>query len=690
MSAQTRKIALLGNPNCGKTSIFNQLTGLHQKVGNFAGVTTARHSGFFRYNGQRYELVDLPGTYSLYARAEDEQVVLQALLGEEEFFTLVLVVDANNIRRSMLLLTQLQDLELPVVVVLNMIDEAFKVGLRIDTDFLSLRLQLPVVATNARSSEGVEELREVLGQQRPSKGVPFLPEVELPYLEAVSEVRKMFSLPNAYWAHLCLQQGTKLQLPNSDKLRQIMAYYNYSPLKAQREELDRRQKYLDSKLHMLLPTDSQKRFRLTDKVDKILTHGIYGTLVFVLMLLIIFQAIFAWSEPMMETIDTTFGWIRGSLTALLPQSTWTDLLTSGLLVGMSGVIIFVPQIAFLFLLIGLLEESGYMSRVVTLADRMMRRFGLDGRSIIPLISGMGCAIPAVMATRGIVGRRERLLTILVVPLMSCSARLPVYTMLIALVFTSSVSWGPFNPQGLILLGMYLLGVVAALGMSTLLRLMLPRSTSSFLIIELPPYRWPLLRNVWIAVYKKVRSFVLEAGKVILSISIILWILASYGGSTDYEYELRQRQSQGELLSEQAQASLRLKHSYMGQLGRAVEPLIAPLGYDWKIGIALIGSFAAREVFVSTLAVVYSLGDTEESKGLQQRLRQEKNKSTGEPVFGLAVCVSLLLFYAFAMQCMSTLAVVYRETRSWRWPLLQLLYMSTLAYAAAWTAYALLS
>ena len=346
----SRKIALLGNPNCGKTSIFNHLTGLNQKVGNFTGVTTARYSGFFQSEGHYYEIVDLPGTYSLYARTEDEQVVLTSLLGGEDFFALVLVVDANNLRRSMLLLTQLWDLGLPIVVALNMIDEAFRAGLRIDTISLSKQLRLPIVSTNARKGEGISDLRTTLNQLRSPEGAPFLPAADLPAAEVVSKVKQALHLPNAYWAHLYLQQGSKLRLSSkaATTLHQISTDSNYLPLKAQREELDKRHQYLSNKLLQILPTVGQKHLHLTDKLDKILTHGVYGTIVFLLLLLLIFQAIFAWSEPLMNTIDSAFGWTKSSLSRILPPSIWTNLLTDGVLTGIGGVVIFVPQIAFLF------------------------------------------------------------------------------------------------------------------------------------------------------------------------------------------------------------------------------------------------------------------------------------------------------------------------------------------------------
>ena len=763
---ETKKIALLGNPNCGKSSLFNQLTGLNQKVGNFAGVTTVRVSGRFFIHKDRYELVDLPGSYSLYSRSEDDQVLQRSLL-REKFSALIVLVDANNLRRSLLLLLQVRELGLPVLVGLSMVDEAFRAGYKIDKEALASRLGLEVIAINARRGEGIipmkEALLELISQQKEAgepisqqrgagelisqqkeagepisqqrgagepisqqrgagelisqqkeagepisqqrgagepisqqrkAGEPFSAALTLVNDSLLRRIQADFRLPNTYWAYLYLQRSAALGLSTEDfsQLQAMAQKEGFSTLEAQREELRIRHQQADTILKGLLPPQSSSYYSYSERIDKVLTHRVYGSLVFLCVLLLIFQGVFAWSTPFMEAIDGSFAYLREEVSNILPQRAWSRLLTEGILTGMSGIAIFIPQIAFLFLVVGLLEESGYMGRVMTLTDRMMRRFGLNARSVIPLLSGMACAIPAVMATRGISQKKERLITILVVPLMTCSARLPVYTMLISLIVVDGGYWGPLNIQGLLLMGMYVLGTLSALGVAWLIHHLFPSKERSFLVMELPPYRWPLARNVLFTVYEKLRGFVWGAGKVILAISVVLWVLSSYGGEDRYEIDLQKEKASGHLLSAQGQASLRLEHSYMGQMGKQIEPLIAPLGYDWKIGIALIASFAAREVFVSVLAMVYSLGAEEEAieQSLRAKLLDERNPETGEVVFNVAVCVSLLVFYAFAMQCMSTLAVVYRETRQLRWPFLQLLYMTLMAYGGAWLAYEVLS
>ena len=695
MRKELRKVALLGNPNSGKSSLFNAFTGLNQKVGNFPGVTTERHSGHFSHAEVKYELVDFPGSYSLYARTEDEQVFSRSLLGGEKFWAVIVVVDASNLTRSLLLLTQIKDLGFNTVVALNMLDEAFRMGLRLDISQLSQRLDMPVVATNARTGEGVKGLREALALEHSDRNTDtFFNEKELESPKLLGEVRDSFDLPNLYWAHMYLQQQDALKLSTEDatKLRSLAETHEYAREQAQGEELKKRHEIISSKLSSLLPEPTKLRYKLSDRLDKVLMHTVYGTLIFVALLFLLFQSIFAWATPFMDVIDGGFSFLSAQCSSFLPESALTDLLTDGVLPGIGGVVIFVPQIAFLFLITAILEESGYMARVMSLSDKLMCRFGLSGRSIIPLVSGMACSIPAVMATRSIGHKKERLLTMFVVPLMSCSARLPVYTTLIGLIVLDVGQWGIFNVQGGLLFGLYALGTIATLGTAALLHWILPTSVRSFLVIELPPYRLPLLRNVFFTVYERVRSFVFEAGKVIVALSVVLWVLSSYGGEEAYETAYEAVSKTGEEVNAEDAASLRLKHSYIGQLGSYIEPVIAPLGYDWKIGIALLTSFVAREVFVSTLMVVYSMDaeDDAAEEGLQARLRAERHASTGAPVFTMAVCISLLVFYAFAMQCMSTLAVVYRETGNWSMPLLQFLYMGLLAYGGAWVCYVIFS
>ena len=435
----------------------------------------------------------------------------------------------------------------------------------------------------------------------------------------------------------------------------------------------------------------------SQQLDRVLLHPVWGYAIFTFVLMLIFQAIFAWAQPFMDGIDAGVAWLNGQLKTSLPAGPLTDLLTDGILAGIGSILVFIPQIAFLFLLIALLEESGYMARVMVIMDRIMRKFGLNGRSVVPLISGVACAVPAIMATRSIGTRQDRLITILVTPLMSCSARLPIYTILIALVVPNQRVLGLFNLQGLALMSLYLLGLVSALLAAWVLKLVLRSKERSFFIMELPTFKLPRWNHVALTVWESVRAFVWEAGRVILAISIVLWVLGNYGpGNALDEAEIRVRTQETTLSPNELQnriASERLEASYAGQFGHFIEPAIRPLGYDWKIGIALLSSFAAREVFVGTMSIIYSIGagdGDDEGVTIRERLRQERNPLTGGPMYTPALAWSLLVFYVFAMMCMSTLAATQRETKSWKWPAVQLAYMMALAYGAAFVTYQLMS
>ncbi|GAB3556656.1 ferrous iron transport protein B [Spirosoma fluminis] len=697
-------IALIGNPNAGKSSLFNQLTGLRQKTGNFPGVTVDKKSGTWPIDANiTATVVDLPGVYSIYPKSLDEQLVTDILANPahpDYPDVVVVVVDASNLHRNLLLFTQVADLGIPTVLALNMLDVARQQSKEVNSVRLAMRLGVPVVRINARTGEGVDQVRKaVLGQMReptlPGK-LFFDPAEEAPAL--IEDTRQQYELDNNYLALQYVIQHDGFTFLNRSQqvgLDKLIDQHQFSETPFQAGETITRYKRIASIVAEAVadnrpvnqPTWSQK-------LDRLLLHPIWGYAIFGFILFLIFQAIFAWAQPFMDAIDTGVAWLNGELKTRLPAGPLTDLLTDGVLAGIGGILVFIPQIAFLFFLIALLEESGYMSRVMVIMDRIMRKFGLNGRSVVPLISGVACAVPAIMATRSIGTRRDRLITILVTPLMSCSARLPIYTILIALVVPDKRLLGIFNLQGVVLMGLYLLGLVSALVAAYVLKQMLRTKERGFFIMELPTFKLPRWNHVGLTVWDSVRSFVWEAGRVILAISIVLWVLASYGpGNSMDEAEARVRQQTGVAADELNNqiASQRLEASYAGRFGHFIEPSIRPLGYDWKIGVALLSSFAAREVFVGTMSTIYSIGDGDDDAGttIRERLRQEKNPETGQAMYTPAVAFSLLIFYVFAMMCMSTLAATQRETKSWKWPAVQLTYMMILAYGSAFVTYQLM-
>jgi ferrous iron transport protein B len=704
MSGKRLKIALLGNPNSGKSSLFNQLTGLNQKIGNFPGVTVDKRSGeFLLEDRSSVEVIDLPGTYSIYPRSLDEQIVAEVLLNhhsENIPDKIVVIADATNLKRGMLLLTQIIDIGLPTILALNMMDLVAKAGISYDFKKLSKKLGVPVVPINARNGVGLEELKKQIANPVliPETSVfSIWEEAKAP----VKEIRSRLHVDNDYEAYQFLEQPQSLHFLENGKqevVKEVRTKYNFFPGKFQGAETIQRYTFIQDLLNevTLKPADLSWK-KNTNKLDKILTHKIWGYAIFFGILFLIFQSIFAWATVPMDFIDSTFADLSAWLKSALPAGPLASLVAEGIVPGIGGIIIFVPQIAILFAFISILEESGYMARVVFLMDKVMRKFGLNGKSVVPLMSGVACAIPAIMATRTIDNWRERTITILVTPLMSCSARLPVFTILIALIVPNQKALGFFNLQGLALMGLYLLGFVAALASAYVMKLLIRVKERSFLIMELPTYRVPKWSNVGYTIVEKTKAFVFEAGKVIMAISIILWVLASYGPSDrmDNARENVLKESANLRLTEQSLedriAAYRLENSYAGIIGKTIEPLIKPLGYDWKIGIALITSFAAREVFVGTIATIYSIGSVGDNDDtIKTRLKEEINPETGGPRYTPAVGFSLLIFYTFAMQCMSTLAIVYRETKGWKWPLLQLTYMTALAYVSAFAVYQLLS
>ncbi|MDH5397025.1 MAG: ferrous iron transport protein B [Cyclobacteriaceae bacterium] len=682
------KIALVGNPNSGKSSLFNHLTGLNQKIGNFPGVTVDKKIGSMKINeGPVCSIIDLPGTYSIYPKSEEEAVVMEVLGNKENPNhpdLVVVIADATNLKRNLLLFSQVHDLGMPVILALNMMDLVNKKGKTIDVKKLKDELKVPLISMNARNGDGIDELKqEIKTFEQKKVDLFFKPE------EHIKEVFGDNTSLSATSVNTYLQLQEALNNKNG-------AFAGLDKEKIRRTETLARYHFLDGVLEGSIAALGNEPTQITARLDKVLTHKVWGYTLFVGVLFLIFQSVFKWAEMPMDFIDHVFSVTAVKVSGWLPQGPLNGLISEGIIPGLAGIVIFIPQIALLFAFISILEETGYMSRVVFLMDKLMRKFGLNGKSVVPLISGVACAVPAIMAARTIGSKRDRIITIMVTPLMSCSARLPVYTILIALVIPATSVLGVFNLQGIILFGLYTLGFVVALVVAVVIKLMVKTEEPSYLVMEMPSYKLPRWQNVVFTIYEKTKTFVFEAGKIILAISIILWITASYGPADDMKVaeenatQLAAQQGMNETETENLIAAYKLEHSFAGIFGKAIEPAIKPLGYDWKIGIALISSFAAREVFVGTMATIYSIGGTDDELTVRTRMAKEVNSETGGPRFTLAVGVSLMLFYAFAMQCMSTLAIVYRETRGWKWPFIQLAYMTGVAYLSALLAYQLLS
>jgi ferrous iron transport protein B len=703
--------ALVGNPNAGKSSIFNQLTGLRQKVGNFPGVTVDKKIGTVVLpQGQSVSLIDLPGAYSLYPNAQDERVVLNILANPADAaypHAVVYVADLTQLERHLLLLTQLKDLGFPLILVINMLDLAEKQHITLNETLLSEWIGLPIILLNGRTGDGIEPLKAAmfeLMEQQPMVQIP-KPFYQPTLIEKkiVEQMRLILPIQSNYRAILWAHHFEKLPfLSQFEKnlIKKMVADTGFEDIRLQITETLQRFQSIQPMLQKNIlkkenPSNTQHTFtpNWTDKIDKIVTHNVLGPLIFVGTMFFLFQAVFSWATPMMDLIEGIFGQVNAFLKQNLPDNWLSALFTEGIVAGLSGVLVFIPQIAILFFLISILEEVGYMARAVYLFDRVMQRFGLNGRSIVALISGGACAIPAIMSTRTISNRKERLITILVTPLISCSARIPVYALLIGFVVPPDRVWGLFNLQGIVFSGLYLLSAVSALGSAWVFKKIIKDDESAFLAMELPEYRMPLWKNIRNTVIHKVLAFITEAGKVILMVSIVLWFLASFGPSDSMNRaaHIAEKEAIEKHFNPEQTATLvaarKTEASYAGHLGRLMEPAIRPLGFDWKIGIALISSFAAREVFVGTMSTIYSVGSSSETS-IREKMRQDVRKD-GTPVYTLATAVSLLIFYVFAMQCMSTMAVVRRETGSWKWVWIQFAYMSVLAYFGSFLAYQLL-
>lgn len=698
------KVALVGNPNTGKSTLFNLLTGLNQKVGNFPGITVDKKIGYCKLpDSNTAEIIDLPGTYSLYPKSKDEGIVFQVLADQTNPSypdIVVVVADATNLRRNLLLCSQVADLGFPMLLVLNMTDMARKEGIHINVNRLSERLGIQVVAMSARKNEGLDGLKKALSYttsiSTQSKTIDF--NVFAP--EAIAAVKEKIKTTNDYYALQILHQHQHLTFFTEEQQKEIQAIekeFDFESTKIQGAETIARYRILSTVLtDVIFDTGAEKKFQVTDKLDAILTHKVWGFAIFTGILFIIFNAIFAWAVYPMDWIDAAFGWMGEQGHEYLPAGMLTDLMLDGVLAGLGGIVIFVPQIAILFAFISILEDTGYMARVTFMMDKMMRKVGLSGKSVVPMIGGLACAVPSIMAARNIESWKDRMITIMVTPLVSCSARLPVYILIISLIIPQERVFGIINKQGLALMAMYLVGIIAAVIVAWVMKFLFKAKEKSYFIMELPVYRMPRWKNVMLTVLEKAKTFVFEAGKVIIAISIVLWVMASFAPSDRFE-KIDQKYasaladtSQNQHHIEALISSEKLEHSYVGILGHWIEPAIRPLGYDWKIGIALITSFAAREAFVGTMATIYSVdGGEEDTSTIRGRMLAAVNHQTGLPVYTFATGISLMLFYAFAMQCMSTVAVVYRETKSWKWPIIQLVYMTAMAYVAALLAYQLL-
>ena len=697
--AKQINVALIGNPNTGKSSVFNILTGLNQKVGNYPGITVEKKQGTCQLERNlKAHIIDLPGTYSLNASSLDENVVIELLLNKKDKDypdVAVVIADIENLKRNLLLFTQIKDLRIPTILAINMADRMKRKAISLNIKELEEKLGTKIVLLSSRKKTGIETLKSLISNYNSLSLTPCIKSSKIAP-EYFERLQKTFPNQDLYKLWLVVTQDVNFGKLNRKKINGIQPFQTESITnlkRLQQKETIARYQFINDTLKKTLSIDSKNAKDLRSRFDKILTHKFWGYVIFFSILLLIFQAIFDWSTYPMDFIDNSFTFLSEWLKINLPPGVFSNLIAEGIIPGLGGIVIFIPQIAFLFLFISILEESGYMSRVVFLMDRIMRRFGLSGKSVVPLVSGTACAIPAIMATRNIENWKERLITILVTPFITCAARLPVYLIIISLVIPEGRVLGIISLQGLTLLILYGLGFAAAIIAAYTLDKYLHVKSKSFFVIEMPNYKLPLLKNVGITVLEKTKSFVFGAGKIILAISIILWVMGSYGpGDFNQAEEIVLQQTKQQNLSQEELAiklsSFKLENSYIGIVGKFIEPAVKPLGYDWKIGIALISSFAAREVFIGTLATMYSVGK-DEVETIKERMAAEINPSNGAPLFNLASGISLLLFYAFAMQCMSTLAIVKRETNSWKWPLWQLLSMTALAYIVALAAYQIL-
>ena len=696
MSIQNITVALIGNPNTGKTSVFNQLTGLKQQVGNYPWITVEKKLCFCKLtNTIKANILDLPGTYSLNASSIDENVVIELLLNKNDKLfpdIAVVITDVENLKRNLLLFTQIKDLEIPTILVINMADRMKSKGISLNITHLEEQLKTKIVLVSTRKGYGIDELKNQIVDYKSLSTEPCLNASSIDE-EYFNKLRKAFPNQLLYKLWLVITQDVNFLNLERNEIRNSFTKSHSDLKRLQQKETIKRYQFINDTLKIGLTIDSTNASDLRSKLDKVLTHKIFGYAIFFAILLLIFQSIFDWSSVPMDFIDATFADLANYAKTHLSEGEFTNLICEGIIPGIGGIVIFIPQIAFLFMFISVLEESGYMSRVVFLMDKIMRRYGLSGKSVVPLISGTACAIPAIMSARNIENWKERLITILVTPFITCSARLPVYAILIALIIPNKRLFGVLSLQGATLMILYLLGFGMAIFSAYILNKILKVKTKSYFIIEMPNYKLPLFKNVAINVIEKTKSFVFGAGKIILAISIILWYLGSHSSNASFKNAEKivaeKAKAEGKVLEkselENITSTYKLENSYIGKIGKTIEPAIRPLGDDWKIGIAVVTSFAAREVFVGTLATIYSVGNNNDDSTIKSKMQADV-RADGTKIFNFATGVSLLLFYAFAMQCASTLAITKKETNTWKWPIIQLVFMSGFAYITALIAY----
>lgn len=696
-------IALVGNPNSGKSSLFNSLTGLNQKVGNFPGITVDKKTGISKISDKlTSKIIDLPGAYSLYPKRNDEWVSYKVLIDQDPHIKMdiiVLVADASNLKRNLLFCSQIIDLKRPVVIALTMMDIAHKNNIKIDIAGLERELGVLVIPVNPRKNKGITQLKKAIEQTAENlHRVPDRDFINVGPLapEAIKKVQQIFPGTSNYRAihYLINHENFDLSDTLQETIENIEVETKFNPTRTQAEEiLQRYGKIKTIMKQTVVEADPLQKVLFTQRLDNILLHRTWGYLILIAVLFLLFQSVFLIAQFPMNAIEWTFAEAGGWLGKVLPQGWFSDLFINGILAGLSGIIVFVPQIMILFGLITLLEDTGYMARISFLTDKVMRKAGLNGKSVMPMVSGLACAVPAIMSARSIENKKERLLTIMCTPLMSCSARLPVYTVLIALVVPNKMYLGFISLQGLVMMFMYFLGTFMALLAAFVMKWFIHSKEKSFFILELPTYRGPRWKNIMTTMVERAKIFVVQAGKVIMVISLLLWVLSSYGPpkkmkAVTEKYAMLAQQNPSQIKEfDKLKGTEHLENSYAGILGKSIEPVIKPLGYDWKIGIALITSFAAREVFVGTMATLYSVGDNADENNAT--LREKMNAATwpnGDKVYTLAAGLSLLIFYVLAMQCMSTLAIVKRETHSWKWPIIMLAYMTGLAYIMSWVTF----
>ena len=703
MSKNEIKVALIGNPNVGKTSIFNLLTGMNQHVGNYPGVTVDKKVGFCKLSQIiNARIYDLPGTYSTNPNSMDEKVAVSCLLDRDDIDfpdVVVVVADVENLKQNLYLFTQIKDFGIPTILAINMADRMKPRGITIDIPALEAALHTRIALVSTRQKTGIEELKElIINYKKLSlESLVDIARIDPPFFSSLKE-----KFPNEELGKLWMVISQNFEVVGA--LRKVEIQKENIKTEAEIKRMQQRETILRYQVINNALKDTYKVTAVGTRalLDKILLHKVWGYVIFMAILLLIFQVIFYVSEYPKGWIESALGWVGEWLSGILPEGSLTSLLVDGVIPGLTAVVSFVPQIALLFFFISLLEESGYMSRVVFLMDRIMRPFGLNGKGTIPLISGAACAIPAVMATRTIESWRERLIAILVTPFITCSARLPIYLIIIKLVIPQG-NYFFFDNQAVALFALYMLGVFMAIFSAWLLNkfLVLKHTIKTHFIIEMPTYKVPLVRNVLLTVYEKSKAFVVNAGKIIFFMTVLIWFLQTHGLSEKYrnaEIHTEQMAAQygwDEDQKEHYLLSYRTENSLLGNMGKFVEPVFRPLGYDWKISIAVLGSFAARETFVSTLATIYSLGevDVEEGEAEQRTVitrLQEEMRPDGTPMFNLATGVSILLFFASAMQCISTFAIVRKETNSWKWAIIQWIFMTGFAYLSAFAAYQILS